>query len=101
LSVGRSGARIEIINASPSAHAASMLIAWVPSERLLFQGDLLRVNDEGGAASSPGATQDLRDIIQRLKLNYATIGAVHGRVIKASEAEELFARALRPAAEPR
>ena len=56
-----------------------MLVVHVPSQRLRFQGDQLRVNEHGGPARSPEATRDLAAIIRRHELDVATIGAVHGR----------------------
>jgi glyoxylase-like metal-dependent hydrolase (beta-lactamase superfamily II) len=69
---------VELIHATTS-HAADMLVAYVPGRRLLFQGDLLQV-DEG--ASAPRATQgaaDLAALIERHALDVQTIASVHGR----------------------
>ncbi|HEX8390826.1 MAG TPA: MBL fold metallo-hydrolase [Longimicrobium sp.] len=72
------GSRVEVINVGPTSHAAAMLAVYVPSERLLFQGDLLRINEGSGPVMSPEATRDLDAIIRRFRLDVANIGAVHG-----------------------
>jgi hypothetical protein len=51
---------------------------YVPAARLLFQGDLLRINARGGPVASPEATRDLDRIIRRFGLDVQAIGAVHG-----------------------
>ncbi|CAN5850258.1 hypothetical protein BH24ACI5_BH24ACI5_19850 [soil metagenome] len=89
---GRGARSIEIIDVSPSSHAASMLAVYVPSERLLFQGDLLRVNQHGGAVMSPDATRDLARIIERFGLDVETIGAVHGRNATMADLRGVLAR---------
>jgi glyoxylase-like metal-dependent hydrolase (beta-lactamase superfamily II) len=76
--IGRGSRAVEIINVGPTSHAASMLAVYVPAQRLLFQGDLLRINEHGGPVASPEATRDLDRIIRRFRLDVKTIGAVHG-----------------------
>jgi hypothetical protein len=53
-------------------------ITYVPSQRLLFQGDLLRINAHGGIVAGSDAARDLERIIRRFGLDVETIGAVHG-----------------------
>lgn len=89
---GRGARSIEVIDVSPTSHAASMLAAYVPSERLLFQGDLLRVNQHGGAVVSPEATRDLARIIERFGLDVETIGAVHGLNATVADLQGVLAR---------
>ncbi len=76
--IGRGARAVEVINVGPTSHAASMLAVYVPAQRLLFQGDLLRINEHGGPVASPEATRDLDRIIRRFRLDVKTIGAVHG-----------------------
>ena len=76
--IGRGARAVEAINVGPTSHAASMLAVYVPAQRLFFQGDLLRINAEGGPVVSPEATRDLDGIIRRFRLDVQTIGAVHG-----------------------
>jgi glyoxylase-like metal-dependent hydrolase (beta-lactamase superfamily II) len=68
---------VEVVHAT-TAHAAHTLVVYVPSRRLLFQGDRLRVD---GAAESPRVMQaaaDLASVIERYALDVRTIGSVHG-----------------------
>ena len=76
--IGKGARSIEIIDAGPTSHASSMLVVYVPSQKLLFQGDLLRINRAGGPVVSPDATRDLDRIIRRERLDVRSIGAVHG-----------------------
>jgi glyoxylase-like metal-dependent hydrolase (beta-lactamase superfamily II) len=41
------GPTVEIHNIGPSPHAKDMLIAWLPNEGILFQGDLLNLPPNG------------------------------------------------------
>jgi glyoxylase-like metal-dependent hydrolase (beta-lactamase superfamily II) len=76
--IGRGERAVQILNVGPTSHAASMLAVYVPSQKLLFQGDLLRINEHGGPVVSPQATRDLDGIVRRFRLDVQTIGAVHG-----------------------
>lgn len=76
---GRGARRVEVLDVGPTSHASAMLAVYLPGEGLLFQGDLLRLNEHGGPAASPESTRDLEGIIRRLGLRVRTIGAVHGR----------------------
>jgi glyoxylase-like metal-dependent hydrolase (beta-lactamase superfamily II) len=76
--IGKGARSVEVIDASPTSHASSMLVVYLPSQRLLFQGDLLRINRAGGPVVSPDATRDLERIIRRERLDVRSIGAVHG-----------------------
>lgn len=76
--IGSGAWAVEVINVGSTSHAASMLAVYVPAQRLLFQGDLLRINEHGGPVVSPEATRDLDRIIRRFRLDVHTIGAVHG-----------------------
>jgi glyoxylase-like metal-dependent hydrolase (beta-lactamase superfamily II) len=78
LAVGTGARAVRVVDVSPTAHAASMLAVYVPAARLLFQGDLLRINARGGPVASPEATRDLDRIIRRFGLDVQAIGAVHG-----------------------
>ena len=69
---------VELIHAATS-HAASMLVVYVPTRRLLFQGDLLRVDADGATPRGTPAAADLAAIISRHALDVETIGSVHGR----------------------
>jgi glyoxylase-like metal-dependent hydrolase (beta-lactamase superfamily II) len=76
--IGRGARAVEVLNVGPTSHAAAMLAVYVPSQKLLFQGDLLRINELGGRVASPEANRDLAQLIRRFRLDVQTIGAVHG-----------------------
>jgi glyoxylase-like metal-dependent hydrolase (beta-lactamase superfamily II) len=76
--IGRGARAVEVLDVGPTSHAAAMLAVYVPAEKLLFQGDLLRINEHGGPVVSPDANRDLDSIIRRFRLDVRTIGAVHG-----------------------
>jgi hypothetical protein len=54
-----------------------MLAVHVPAARLLFQGDLLRINAAGGPVAAPDAARDLERVLRRVR-GVEAIGAVHG-----------------------
>ncbi|MBA3891645.1 MAG: MBL fold metallo-hydrolase [Gemmatimonadaceae bacterium] len=75
---GSGASAVEVIDVGPTSHAAAMLAVYVPSQQLLFQGDLLRINEHGGVVHAPAAASDLDGIIRRFRLDVRSIGAVHG-----------------------
>ena len=77
--IGRGERAVHVLNVGSTSHAAAMLAVYVPAQKLLFQGDLLRINYQGGPVASPEATRDLDAIIRRFRLDVQTIGSVHGR----------------------
>jgi glyoxylase-like metal-dependent hydrolase (beta-lactamase superfamily II) len=75
---GSGASEVHVLNVGPTSHAAAMLVVYLPQQRLLFQGDLLRVNEHGGPVVALDAARDLHRIIQQFRLDVHTIGAVHG-----------------------
>jgi hypothetical protein len=63
---------------------------------VLFQGDLLRVNEPGGAAFAPAAAADLSRLIRRLGIAPTIIGAVHGRNATMSDLQVAVAARPKP-----
>jgi len=77
---------VELIDVGPNPHAREMLIAWLPKQRIVFQGDLFFVpaND---APVGPPQTSTLA-FASRLKekgLAPQTIASVHGRTATIDE----------------
>ena len=91
--IGTGARRVELIEVSPTSHASSMLVVYLPEQKLLFQGDLLRINREGGPVSSPAATRDLQRIIDQFRLDVRSIGAVHGENGTPDDLRSALARA--------
>jgi glyoxylase-like metal-dependent hydrolase (beta-lactamase superfamily II) len=71
---------LEIIDIGPSPHAAEMLIAYLPKEKLVFQGDLVNLPFSGQYLPTTvnDTTLHFFDAVQRLKLDVQRIAAVHG-----------------------
>jgi len=71
---------VELIEVGPNPHAREMLIAWLPKQRIVFQGDLffLPANDAPVGPPQPSTIS----FAQRLKekgLAVERIASVHGR----------------------
>ena len=73
---------MEMYPVTQLAHAASMLIAYLPAEKILINADLYSPPAPGAApAATPNpSTVSLRRNIQRLKLDVAQHVPIHGRV---------------------
>jgi glyoxylase-like metal-dependent hydrolase (beta-lactamase superfamily II) len=73
---------MEIYPVTQLAHAASMLIAYLPAEKILINADLYSPPAPGATppATPNPSTVSLRRNIQRLKLDVAQHVPIHGRV---------------------
>jgi len=71
---------VEIIDIGPSPHANEMLIAYLPKEKLVFQGDLVNLPNTGKYMPTTVniSTVHFFDSIKRLGLDVDRISAVHG-----------------------
>ena len=71
---------VEIIDIGPSPHANEMLIAYLPKEKLVFQGDLVNLPNNGKylATTVNDSTIHFFETIKRLGLTVDRIAAVHG-----------------------
>ncbi|WP_437312889.1 hypothetical protein [Sorangium sp. So ce385] len=66
--------RIEVYDLGPgSKHTDEYLITYVPSERLLFEGDLANFSESGGPSKPSPRARGLLEGIRRLKLDVARI----------------------------
>lgn len=90
------GARdIEIIDAGENPHTASNLFVWLPSERMLFQGDLFYF-DEGGAFPPPGRETMNRffaRLLEQRGIRPRAIYGVHNNAAAGPDALEQMRRA--------
>ena len=85
---------VELIDIGPSPHANEMLVAWLPAEGILFQGDLLNL----GAGriypvSANPTTLHFADWVRRSGLQVKTIAGVHMDPGPASQLDEAVAQA--------
>ena len=86
------GTRVLEMYAVPGlAHNQNMLIAYLPKEKIVVQGDLFGPPAPGAPAPMVNASnRTFRDTVQRLKLDIAQIASIHGRVATWDEFTKIF-----------
>ncbi len=73
------GRRLELIDIGPNPHAKEMVIAWLPEEKVVFQGDLFFVPNNGAPFGPPQpSTASFARKLRDLGLPAERIAAVHG-----------------------
>jgi glyoxylase-like metal-dependent hydrolase (beta-lactamase superfamily II) len=71
--------RLELIDIGPNPHAREMVIAWLPAEKVVFQGDLFFVpNNEAPFGPPQPSTVSFVKKLRELGLPVERIAAVHG-----------------------
>ncbi len=71
---------LELIDIGPNPHAKEMVIAYLPKERVVFQGDLFFLPVNPGPFGPPQAsTASFATKVQELRLDVLRIASVHGR----------------------
>jgi glyoxylase-like metal-dependent hydrolase (beta-lactamase superfamily II) len=87
---------VEIIDLSPNPHADEILAVWFPTERLLFEGDMLDLLVPEGEPSMPGDdTRALARAIGTFGLDVDRIVPVHGRPGTKADLDRTLARSHR------
>jgi glyoxylase-like metal-dependent hydrolase (beta-lactamase superfamily II) len=82
---------VELIDIGPNPHAREMLIAWLPKQRVVFQGDLFFVPPNDAPFGPPQtSTLDFARKLNEKNLSPEKIASVHGRTATIAE----FQRAL-------
>jgi glyoxylase-like metal-dependent hydrolase (beta-lactamase superfamily II) len=80
---------LELYKIQGSNHADTMLIAYLPKDRLLVEADMWKPSAQPNAAPPAGAAAaeplNLWANIQRLKLDVAQIAPIHGRIVPFSD----------------
>lgn len=71
---------VELHDIGPTSHVDEMVLAYLPRERLVFQGDLLILPDRGTVRPANQLTVEFARAIDRLGLDVRTIAGVHGPV---------------------
>jgi glyoxylase-like metal-dependent hydrolase (beta-lactamase superfamily II) len=80
---------LELYDIGPSPHAAEMLVAYLPRQRIVFQGDLFFSPYEGQALGfAQETTQQFAARIRELGLNIDRLAGVHGKVGSISELDQ-------------
>lgn len=72
---------VELHNVQGLAHAAGMLIAYVPKEKIVVQADLYNPQ----AAAPNAASRTFHRSLQRLKLDVTSIVGIHGNPVPMSQ----------------
>jgi glyoxylase-like metal-dependent hydrolase (beta-lactamase superfamily II) len=86
---------VELIDIGPNPHAREMVIAYLPNERIVFQGDLFFVTANDAPAGPPQAgTVAFGKRMKELKLSVDRIASVHGRTTTMAEFAEATKGAL-------
>ncbi|MGH8252207.1 MAG: MBL fold metallo-hydrolase [Steroidobacteraceae bacterium] len=81
--------RLELIDIGPNPHAREMVIAWLPKERVVFQGDLFFVPNNDAPFGPPQApTVAFAARLKELGLPVAKIAAVHGTTASIEQFQE-------------
>ena len=78
--------RVELYTVQGLAHAAGMLIAYLPSEKIVVQADLYT----SGAATPNASARSFRRNLQRLNLDVETIVGIHGSPAPMSQFTEVL-----------
>jgi glyoxylase-like metal-dependent hydrolase (beta-lactamase superfamily II) len=82
---------LELYDIGPNPHAKEMVIAWLPRQKILFQGDLFFVAYEPGPLGyTQKPTLALADKLKELNITPERIASVHGRTATMAE----FAQAV-------
>jgi glyoxylase-like metal-dependent hydrolase (beta-lactamase superfamily II) len=84
---------VELIDIGPSPHANEMLVAWLPAEGILFQGDLLNLGGRVFPTTANLTTAHFADWVKRRGLPVRTIAGVHMDPGPASQLEEAVSQA--------
>ena len=71
---------VELHDIGPTSHVDEIVMAYLPREKLIFQGDLIILPDRGEPAPANTLTTEFARAIDRLGLDVNTIAGVHGRV---------------------
>jgi glyoxylase-like metal-dependent hydrolase (beta-lactamase superfamily II) len=86
--------RLELIDIGPNPHAKEMVIAWLPGERVVFQGDLFFVpNNDAPFGPPQPSTVSFAKKLKELGLPVERIAAVHGRTATITQFEGATATA--------
>jgi glyoxylase-like metal-dependent hydrolase (beta-lactamase superfamily II) len=80
---------LRIYYVQPLRHVEGMLMAYLPTERIVFQADLFDTHEPPKVAQLP-AMQSLATQVERMKLDVDTIAPVHGRPVPWSTFEDVL-----------
>ena len=70
---------LELIDVGPNPHAREMVIAYLPREKIIFQGDLFILPNNGPLGPPQATTTAFARKLAELNLEVERIAGVHGR----------------------
>jgi glyoxylase-like metal-dependent hydrolase (beta-lactamase superfamily II) len=71
---------VELHDIGPTSHVDEIVMAYLPREKLIFQGDLLILPERGEPGPANTLADEFARAIERLGLDVQTIAGVHGPV---------------------
>ena len=71
---------VELHDIGPTSHIDEIVMAYLPKQKLIFQGDLAILPGRGAVPAANALTTEFAKAIERLGLEVETIAGVHGRV---------------------
>jgi glyoxylase-like metal-dependent hydrolase (beta-lactamase superfamily II) len=81
--------RLELIDVGPNPHAKEMVIAYLPKQRIVFQGDLFFMPANDAPTGPPQETTlGFARKVDALKLKFDRIASVHGRTATKEEFDQ-------------
>ncbi len=87
---------LELYDIGPNPHAREMLVAYLPKQGILFQGDMFFSPFEGQALGfAQEATQHFAAKVREMGLTVNKLAGVHGKVGTMSELDESLELARR------
>jgi len=82
---------VELIDVGPNPHAREMLVAWLPKQRIVFQGDLFFLpNNDAPVGPPQPSTISFAQKLKEKGLAVERIASVHGRTASMED----FSRSL-------
>ena len=88
---------VEIIDVGPNSHATEMLVAYLPKQKLLFQGDLFIVPlNDAPVGPAQQTTIDFAKRVKELGLQIDRVAGVHGKVATWPQVEQAVATSEKP-----
>lgn len=86
---------VEFLDIGPHPHARELLVAYLPKQRLLFQGDLFAMpNNDAPLGPPQESSLAFAQFLKSKKLRVDKIASVHGRTVSIEE----FTQAVQPGA---
>ncbi|MGH7717493.1 MAG: hypothetical protein ACREON_01435, partial [Gemmatimonadaceae bacterium] len=85
---------VELHELGPNSHVDEMVLAWLPRERLLFQGDLIIPPNQGELPPANTLTREFLAKVDAMRWEAETIAGVHGRVMTLAELREMVSKTV-------